>query len=96
MPVDEKTIKRLIQEVLSEMNRQGCNTPIVTENQTFQQLDGVSSIVPTWEVIFSCDNSADVNNRHKAKFSIESPPEKSEGEIKGEISNILEQQLGTK
>jgi hypothetical protein len=94
MPVDEKTIKRLIQEVLSEMNRQDCNVPIVKENQTFQELDGVSSVVPTWDVVFSCDNPADRNDRHKAKFSVETPPEKSEGEIKVEIARILEQQLG--
>lgn len=94
MPVDERTIKRLIQEVLSEMNRQDCNVPIVKESQTLQELEGVSSVVPTWNVVFSCDNPADRNDRHKAKFRIETPPEKSEGEIKAEISQILERLLG--
>lgn len=89
MPIDEKTIKRLIQEVLSELNWQGCNTPVVKENITLGE-----SVVPTWDVVFSCDNPADRNHRHKAKFSVEAPPEKSEGEIKAEISGILEQQLG--
>lgn len=96
MPADEKIIKRLIQEVLSEMNRQDCNVPIVKENQTFQEMNGVSSVVPTWDVVFSCDNPADRNDRHKAKFSIETPPEKSEDEIKAEISSALERQLGGK
>lgn len=95
MPTDEKTIKRIIQEVLSEMDRQDCNTPVVTESQTFQELNGISSVVPAWEVVFSCDNPADRNDRHKAKFSIEMPSERSEDQIKGEISRILEKQLGT-
>ena len=95
MPVDEKTIKRIVQEVLGEMNRQDCNVPIVTENQTFlTDEDGVGSVVPTWEVVFSCNNPDDETNRAKAKFSIEAPPERSEAEIKAEVSSILKQQLG--
>jgi hypothetical protein len=89
MPTDEKTIKHLIQEKLSEMNWQGCNTPVVNENITVGE-----SVVPTWEVVFTCDNPADRNHRHKAKFSIEDPPDKSEDQIKAEISDALEQQLG--
>jgi hypothetical protein len=91
MPADEKTIKRIIQEVLSDMNWQGCNTPIVKENVTFGD-----SVVPSWDVVFTCDNPDDRNHRHKAKFSVETPPEKSESEIKADISRILEQQLGRK
>jgi len=94
MLVDEKTIKRIVQEVLAGMNRKDCNVPIVTKNHTSLTLDGVSNVVPTWEVVFSCNNPNDETNRAKAKFSIEAPPEKSEDEIKAEVSGILQQQLG--
>ncbi len=94
MSVDEKIIKRIVQEVLGEMNRQDCNVPIVTEKQTFLTLEDVSSVVPTWEVVFSCNNPDDETNRAKAKFYIEAPPEKSEAEIKEEVSSVLKYQLG--
>ena len=93
MTVDEKIIKRIIQEVLLEMNWQDCNVPVITKNSTLQELEGYSSVVPNWKVVFSCDNPADRNNRHKVEFSIDTPPEKSEDEIKSEISRILRKQL---
>lgn len=89
MPVDESVIKRVTKEALSEMNLQGCNEPLVNGVPVLGD-----TIVPTWEVLFSCDNPANENDRLKAKFHIETPSEKSESKIKEEISSELRKQLG--
>jgi len=92
--MDEKTVKRIIQEILSEMGREGCNTPIVKPNHTFLTIDDVAQpSVPSWDVVFSCD-VADETKRRLAKFNIETPEGVSENGIKQKISAILRQQLG--
>lgn len=95
MSLNEKTIKQIVSEVLAEMKQEDCNTPVVGENQTIQTLDGVTTLVPTWEVIFSCENPEDENNRIKAKLSIETPPEKTENQVIEEIREKLKYQLRT-
>lgn len=94
MSADEKTIKQIVQEALSKMNRRDCNTPVVRINQTILTLDKETSIVPTWVVVFSCDNPNDAANRTEVRLSIEAPPEKSEDRIKEEIILGLQGQLG--
>ena len=94
MPIDEVTIKRMIRDALAEMNFHQCNTPIVKKTLIDRVLDGVTTVVPNWEIVFTCDNPEDRNHRHKAKFSVEAPPEKSEHDIQAEISLALKMQLG--
>lgn len=91
--MDEQTIKRIIQEVLSEMGEDGCNTPVVKSNITLLTMDGVvEPSIPGWSVVFSC-NAADLDKRRSVKFEIETPNGKSENEIKQEIRTILERKL---
>lgn len=40
----KRQIKRIVQEVLGEMNRQDCNVPNITANQTFLTLDDVNGV----------------------------------------------------
>ena len=94
--IDEKMLKEFIKETLNELNRSDCNTPIIREGNDSVQLDGVLTVVPKWNILFSCARNDDENDRQKIEFEIEVPSGKSEVEIKKEVSDILKHFLDKK
>lgn len=48
--VDEEMLKRLIQEILNELNQKNCNTPILMEAADCMTFEGVSRTIPRWDV----------------------------------------------
>ena len=91
--VGKNTIEKLTREVLAELGVTDCNFPTVTEEPTVQTLDDVTTTFSGWRVAFSCTDSDDPNNRLSVKFGVEAPPEKTETQIKSEMTQLIRQQI---
>ena len=90
---DKQMLEKTIQEVLSDLGHKDCNTPNLSEDNDQIQMGGITTIVTRWDVYFTCKNSSDRNNRNKVSFSIQSPLEKSEKDLKAEITSSIKRCL---